>query len=374
MPRRIVYTQYSNPAAYPPLTHSARILADAGWDVLVLGIEDAATEKLAFPVHERITQKRLPRVALGWRRAFYFLWFCVWVIWETLRWRARWLYAADLFATPSAWIVSFVPNVRVVYHENDMPQGAQGLARWCMGTRARLARRAAVCVFPNAARAEDFVQEVRGGAKTRVVMNCPERAEVTALAARADGKFRVLYHGSIVPARLPLTVIEALAKLPENVCLRIVGYETVGHTGYVEKLLMRARELGIEARVEWVGQAPTRRELLALARACDVGLALMPMQSEDLNERTMAGASNKPFDYMACGLGLIVSDIADWRAMFVDTGFAQASNPNEAASIAAAVSRYLKQPQDRQRAQEKIWMDWNYETQFAPVREWLEAA
>src|SRR5215216_3800589 len=113
MQRRIVYAQYSNPAAYPPLMHSARILADAGWDVLVLGIEDAATEKLAFPTHPRITQKRLPRVRLGWRRRFYFLWFCVWMIWHMRRWRAAWLYAADLFVTPSAWLASFLPNVHV---------------------------------------------------------------------------------------------------------------------------------------------------------------------------------------------------------------------------------------------------------------------
>ena len=32
--KRVVYVQYTNPAAYPPLEHSSRILADAGWQVL----------------------------------------------------------------------------------------------------------------------------------------------------------------------------------------------------------------------------------------------------------------------------------------------------------------------------------------------------
>ena len=63
MTRRIVYAQYSNPAAYPPLMHSARILADSGWKVLVLGVEDAATYTLKFPEHPDIRVELLPGMA-----------------------------------------------------------------------------------------------------------------------------------------------------------------------------------------------------------------------------------------------------------------------------------------------------------------------
>lgn len=375
MKRRIVYVQYSNPAAYPPLMHSARILADTGWDVLVLGIKDEATRTLRFPPHPRITQRQLPRVALGWRRTYYFLYFCIWVFWHTVRWGAAWVYAADLFATPSALALSYVPNVRVVYHENDAPQVTRGLAKMCMHARKWLAPRAAVCVFPNAARADGFIHEVAETIQTRVVMNCPERAEVVSLPVQPANSFRVLYHGSIVPARLPLNAIEALALLPDSVCLRIVGYETIGHTGYMAMLLERARALGIAQRVEWVGQVPTRADLLALARECVVGLALMPMHSDDWNEQTMAGASNKPFDYLACGLGLIVSDLPDWQALFVATGFGQPCDPTQAENIANAVRWYLEhaaeRPAQRERAQQKILADWNYETQFAAVAKFL---
>jgi glycosyltransferase involved in cell wall biosynthesis len=169
-----------------------------------------------------------------------------------------------------------------------------------------------------------------------------------------------------------MTVIDALALLPEQVSLSVVGYETVGHSGYVETLLERARALHVAHRLEWRGQVPTRAELLEHARECDVGLALMPMRGGDENERTMAGASNKPFDYMASGLGLIVSDLEDWRAMFVQNGFARACNSDDAASIAEAVCWYLEHPIERQRqsqdARLRILSEWNYETQFAPVR------
>ena len=48
----------------------------------------------------------------------------------------------------------------------------------------------------------------------------------------------------------------------------------------------------------------------------------MPLTSDDVNLRTMAGASNKPFDYLARGLALLVSDLAEWKALFVDPGTA----------------------------------------------------
>ena len=46
--RRILYVQYTNPAAYPPLEHSSTILANAGWQVLFLGREHVRTSALRF--------------------------------------------------------------------------------------------------------------------------------------------------------------------------------------------------------------------------------------------------------------------------------------------------------------------------------------
>jgi hypothetical protein len=46
----------------------------------------------------------------------------------------------------------------------------------------------------------------------------------------------------------------------------------------------------------------------------------MPKQSEDINMRHMVGASNKPFDYMASGLPLLVTDLPEWAATFVEPG------------------------------------------------------
>ena len=89
------------------------------------------------------------------------------------------------------------------------------------------------------------------------------------------------------------------------------------------------------------------------------------------NERAMVGASNKPFDYIAAGLALLVPDAPAWRNTFVADGFALACDPESPASIAAAIARLLDDPTElaemRRRAPRQIADAWNDETTFEPV-------
>jgi glycosyltransferase involved in cell wall biosynthesis len=203
------------------------------------------------------------------------------------------------------------------------------------------------------------------------VANFPLRQEAQGSEGPpAANALRLLYHGSIVPARVPLAVIDALSMLPASVTLMVVGYETVGSRGYVNTLKGRARDLGVEDRLTVKSPMP-RADLLQQCARCDVGLALVPLQSNDFNEQTMVGASNKPFDYMACGLALIVSDLPTWRATFVDPGYALSCNPTCAQSIAVAIEQLLAEPQLRRSmggaGRAKILEMWNYDDAFAPV-------
>jgi glycosyltransferase involved in cell wall biosynthesis len=97
----------------------------------------------------------------------------------------------------------------------------------------------------------------------------------------------------------------------------------------------------------------------------------MPLQSADANELTMLGASNKPFDYIACGLALLVSDLPDWTKLYVANGFGRSCDPDDPKSIAAAIRSFIEHPLETramgQRGQARIAQDWNYETQFEPV-------
>lgn len=368
----MLYVQYTNPAAYPPLEHSARLLADAGWQVLFLGIAVRGAEGLRIEDSgAAIRVRQMPSWADRWpgpvRYSLYLGWVLTWLI----RWRPNWVYVSDMLACPIGLLLTWVPGLRVVYHEHDAPPlGRQGRLKHL--ARRLLAARAQLRVLPNEPRMHHFRQTVVASGPTFSVWNCPGRDEVAPpRGVRANRELVVLYHGSIVPARLPLSVLEAIARLPDEVRLHVVGYETAGHPGYRAKLAETARWLRIEHRVELVGEVPLRSDLLGECRRCDVGLALVPAVSDDLNMRWMFGASNKPFEYLANGLAVLVSDLPGWREMFVEPGYGLPCIAEDPDSVAAALNWLLEHPRDTramgERGRRQIAAAWNYETQFAPV-------
>lgn len=371
---RILYLQYTNPAGYPPLEHSSRILADCGWQVLFLGTGALGANGLRFSSHPRITIRQLKFQPAGWRQKLHYVGFCLWCFGWALRWRPRWIYASDLLSCPPALLINGLLRIAVVYHEHDSPgnDALGAFTRLCLLARRACARRAKVCILPNQQRAVDFRAATAPTCKVQVVWNCPSKTEVIPDAgSKRRGGLRLLYHGSIVPERLPLSVLDAVAEVPDDVSLRIVGYETVGSIGYLDELRTRSAQLRIAHRIEIVGTVPSREELLNIGKSCDVGLALMPKNTSDRNIQTMTGASNKPFDYLACGLALLVSDLPDWCEMFVKPGFGLCCDPADPGSIAVALRRLYQNPDAMQamgrRGQLKVIAEWNYETEFNKV-------
>jgi glycosyltransferase involved in cell wall biosynthesis len=378
---RALYIQYTNPGGYPPLQHSSRILADAGWSVLFLGTGAWGANSLEFPPHPGIVVRRIPFCAGGWRQKLHYIRFCMWVMWTVLVWRPTWVYASDPLACPVVLTLAWIPGLKVLYHEHDSPDASNSRRRseaFVLRARRWVARRANLCILPNVKRLERFEAALGPLRSVVCVWNCPSRCEVVAEPRRtATEPICVLYHGSIVPDRLPLSVLHALALLPSVVRLRVVGYETAGSHGYVSELRQRARELGIADRVEFLNAMP-RWELLRANSIGDIGLAMVPMLTTHSNFLGMTGASNKAFDYMACGMALLVSNLADWREIFVEPEYARGCDPGDPHSIAAALRWFVDHP-DRMRAmgesgRQRILSEWNYENMFDPVLRRLSKA
>jgi glycosyltransferase involved in cell wall biosynthesis len=375
--RRIIYVQYTNPAAYPPLEHSSQILAENDWDVLFLGTGALGADKLRFDEQRHIRVRRMRFQSPGARQKLHYALFNVWCLIWFLRWRPDCVYFSELHACPLG-LLAALAGMRTIFHEHDIPQSnpTGRFARLVSWSRQQFARRATLCVVPNAKRGEHLVRAAGTTRMLAVVSNCPRAAEVAPKrAGLPEGSLRVLYHGSIVPDRLPLSVIGALAKLPNGVTLTVVGYETVGAEGHIESLRARATELGIGERLNIAGTLATRSELISMCGRHDVGLALMPLGNGDLNMESMAGASNKPYDYLACGLALIVSNSADWEQMFVKPGFGLSCDPSSAESVAGVLNTFATQPVATrtmgERGRQRVIDEWNYERQFRPVLDLL---
>lgn len=380
MRKRILYLQYTNPAAFPPVEHSSNILARGGWEVLFLGISLAGLESLALPPHANIKVKLLSPCEPGWRQKFHFLCFCIWTLIWVMRWRPRWIYASDLFSTPAALILKTVFGKKVVYHEHDSP--GQTAATWfisiCFAARRRLGKIADVVIVPNKVRGEIFRQEqLLDRNDIQCVWNCPLTAEVSPAAKKSlSTDLWIIYHGSIDPERLPVTLIQALATLPEQIKLRVIGYETVTTRGYVDMLLQIADQYHIVHRIEFLGAVP-RKDVLTWCRLSDIGLSFVPCDSVNINIRQLTGASNKPFDNLACGIPLLVSNLPEWRTMFVEPGYALSCDHNDPEDIARVISWYMEHPVEMrsmgESGRQRILSEWNYDKQFAPVMTILDS-
>lgn len=375
--KRILFIQYTNPAGYPPLEHASALLARRGWKVLFLGTGSLGTDHFQFPPHPGIRARRIPFCPPGWAQKGHYILYGLWALFAWACTRPAWIYASDPLSCPIAFFLSFIPGVKVLYHEHDEPSASGALGRWMMDMRRGVARRARMCVLPNAERADRFSKQMNRQEGVLCVWNCPSRREVMPPRASHQGeRLKIYYHGTIVPQRLPMSVLRAVASMKGRAQLTVVGYETVGGFGYRAALKRRAQELGIQ---DWVDlkEGRPRGELWPLAGECDVGLALAPTDGQDFNLTHLAGASNKAFEYIACGLALLVPDLCDWRQMYVDPGYGRSCRPEDPNSIEEALRWFLEHPDEMrrmgERGRQRILADWNYERQFQPVLEKLEA-
>lgn len=375
---RILYVQFANPAAYPPLQHSSRILADEGNKVFFLGTKGQSTNQLEFPKHENIKVRKIGSRSPGLLQKLNYLCFILSVYVMALLWRPKWIYFSDPLSTPAGMLLVFLPRTYLLYHEHDSPSAKEiresnFFMRFVFNSRGYIARKAEVCILPCEDRVKEFRKQTGRCEKIHIVWNVPSKKEVgKSLKSGKNEYIRLVYQGSLNDLRLPYSILEALKVLPEHIKLRVIGYETSGHLGYKKDFLRKAEREGVQNRVEMLSAVP-RHRLLKLTRECNIGLALMPMKTQNLNLKYMAGASNKPFEYLSQGLPVLVSELPTWEKMFVEPGYGLACDPHNASSIIRALKKLIENRKSLlemgKKGRQKIKTGWNYEKQFQPVME-----
>jgi glycosyltransferase involved in cell wall biosynthesis len=365
--RRVLFVQATNPGAYPPLIHASMLMAEAGWEVTFLSAPIEGN-KLALDPHPRIKVHEVrtrPSHVMG--KVDYAVYAAA-AARLAVRLRPDVVYASDALGAGPGLFAARLAGATFVYHEHDSPSPLHPIL---VRARRAAARAARLVVFPNEARARIAQKELRfSNDKLHVVWNVPRRTELVASTPTAEPPLIVYYHGNISPETLPESVAFAVKRMAGRVKLRIVGYETANAQGYIRRLVGGNAGAGGVNPIEYIGKV-SRADLLTQAARAHVGLALMSRQSNNLNMQHLTGASNKPFDYMAAGLALLVSDLPDWTRMFVEPGFARAADPTSADSLLAALEWFLNHGHERQemaaRGKTMIESAWNYETVFAPI-------
>jgi glycosyltransferase involved in cell wall biosynthesis len=367
-PRHILFVPAADAAAYPPIIHAANLMAEAGWRVCVLSAPIAGTN-LQFPRSPGIELRSIAaRPSHVMRRAAYAAYAAATARLAIER-RPNIVYASDPLGAGPGLLAARLSGARLVYHEHDTP-APRALHPFVARLRREAARRAAAVIFPNEARAR-IVQDEFGLPESRlhVLWNMPRRVELPLREEGPDEPLLLYYHGNVSPVLLPEIVVKAVRQFGGRVRLLIAGYEAPGAAGYINRLLRHCQP-GPGSPVRYLGVF-SRGELLGVAARAHVGLAVVPGNADDFNIRYLAGASNKAFDYMAAGLALLVSDLPDWRAIFVAPGYARSCDPADLASMTAALGWFIDHPEARRemgtRGRARIASEWNYDTAFRAV-------
>lgn len=369
---KVFYFQYTLPQHYPPLWRSARLFRGRGWDVRFYVPAFGAAEESDIFAGETGAQVRV--LGRGTRSAdkSAYLAYLAASFKIILQEKPDWIYLSDLYAAPLG--IRRPRHTSAVYHEHDQYYHARPSAwmRLLQSLRGSVCRSADLVVVPNAVRADILREQTRvPPERCLCVWNCPLVSEVAPeRKGSARPGLRVVYSGSIVPARLPEDTLESM---PPGSELILTGSETLGSRGYVQRLVEKGARCGGGRSVIWKGWQSSREGLLDILRTADVGLSLLPSAAEDVNIRHMLGASNKPFDLLAAGTAPLVSDLPDWNATFVEPGYGLSCRPEDRRALREVFERFAAHP-DRTRAmaergRARILSEWNYENLFRPVLE-----
>jgi glycosyltransferase involved in cell wall biosynthesis len=372
--KSILYVQYANPALYPPVERGSWLLASQGWCVRMLGIHaEGASANLVSTPDPRITINLLKHRGPGLSASLSYMQFYRSALREISARRPKVVYCSDLMSYPVGLAATSLFNIPSILHEHDPPKSEGRSSGPLRHIRRVFARRAKLCIVPQVQRAAEF-QAATGAPHVVVAYNCPSKAELLTCENQSRrSHFTLWYHGSIGPGQFPSSIVGALAHLPSDVRLEFAGYETIGTKDYVAELMRLASELGLDSRVTYRGAISKRSDLYALASQCDLGLCLFATVFRD----PMVGASNKPFDYLACGLPLLTNSTPEWRDFYGSHRVSIECDPERPETIAKAVLTLRENGEARrnmaQRGLALIRSEWNYETQFAKVLDTIDA-
>jgi glycosyltransferase involved in cell wall biosynthesis len=179
--------------------------------------------------------------------------------------------------------------------------------------------------------------------KVAVIRNIPfiTPSEMEAPASNLRARLRisphqrvVLYQGGVGPSRNLEPVIRAMAHVPRG-ALVIRGPSVEAFSAGYLKL---AADVGAGGRVFCLPAVPSAR-VVAEARAADIGLWTL-LANVGLNFKY--ALPNKVFEYLAAGLPLLVADCPEVRRLVEQYGVGRCFDPDDPASIAAAINRFVQ--------------------------------
>jgi glycosyltransferase involved in cell wall biosynthesis len=242
------------------------------------------------------------------------------------------------------------------------------------GSRAerRLWRGIDLLVVPNQS-CRDYLLGRYGTVLSCVLMSCPRLAEYPRtdrirqqLGLPADRPI-VLYQGMMNRGRALEQLVRSSRHFADGITLVLLGQGPLR-----DPLQDLARREGLTERVVFLPAVPYR-ELLSYTASATAGVLLL----DRTNLSKEYALANKIFEYMACGLPLLVSDSPEQAAVVAAAECGDVVPLGDAQSIGGAINRLLADPERLtilgHNARAAFRREFNWETQAQRLRESIEA-
>lgn len=314
---KVCIVQYNASRFLTRVDRSARTLAEAGCEVVLVAIKDAETpafeEREGYTVRRvELKSRRLPR----WTRPLRF----VEAVWRTFS--AAYAEDADVYNPRDiypmfvCWLAAKLRGAKVVYDSDEL-----NLERnwpWARQTWWRVLakayegfyiRRAAAVITSDEGRA-DYLERVHRIPRPALVRNVPD----VIATPEPDAEFRertlkgkrylLIYQGALIPNRGLPQLVSAM-RLLDDCALVLVGF------GHIKDAL--ADQVGREAlddRVSIVDAVPFET-MIRYTAAADIGV--IPIVGSCLSY--VYAAPNKLFEDMMVGVPVVASDLPDMAAV-----------------------------------------------------------
>ena len=393
--KRILYIQYVDPFLWPVLVHGSNLLADKGNKIIFLGSQSVAksSDRIKMRIHQNIKIKLLGYVSPGLLQKIHYLFFNIWILAHVLIWRPDVVYASEKLVCPIAYLIKkFFGRIKLIYFEPIfLGSDVEIQPKFVREYREKLAAIADLCMLPNEPRLEKFIEDVGDHGNAIFVYNLPRHQEFEEIPMREQNtkeKLKLFCFGHIGADRLPPELFEALEKLKDEVELVIAGIDSGGMENYSSKINEQIKKRSLENNVNLVGLIKKRSDLLEQCSKADVGLAftgkmtVANIQTKFTTEGdvlvpefSMAGTSQRPFEYMGLGLVLLVTDLKEWEDFFVKDGYGYSCDSESSESIKdVLLELYQKKDELYEQGKnnkEKILSEWNYNNEFKKVEKYI---
>ncbi|QKE84486.1 glycosyltransferase [Arthrobacter sp. NEB 688] len=191
-----------------------------------------------------------------------------------------------------------------------------------------------------------------------------DRSAVRARLGLPLGARAVVFTGTLRPWHGVEVAVEALAALPRDVHLVVVGDGPVR-----EALASRATALGVASRLHLTGALP-HDEAVAAVRCADVAIAPYP----DLPDFSFSPL--KLYEYLAAGVPVVASDLGQPRALLGGLGVGRLVRPGDPTDLAAGIRAALAvgSVPAQARVAEHVRTHWSWRARVGEVLTALEAA